>query len=411
VKLWRSGIFISALGFVGGLGNFWFQGIISRRLKQSGEFGYVSNTLGLIELLSLPLAIVSTSLVHYIAHYRAHDESARLQGLLGGFQRFLLRATVAGSLIAAVAAIPVSRYFGFRPSLAVCAIAIVIIAMWAGYAIALCQGMAWFKRLSVITLLGVTLRLIFGYIMTAQFPTAEVAVAASAVALLANLILLYWHKDIFKKGQPQVSPWDKHFVTFLIIAAACLGGTYLFTKADTLVSQRYFVGSQLDSYTKAGLMGRSLVMVVAPLLTVVFTSRSGKQNVQSVGDQKILLGLYAIGLAAGAAVLVLFRQQFITILSGQITPEASQMLVPFTVAMAVLGLIQAIGIWSLASRWFSLSILYGALGLAYWLTLFVRGHTPADLLSTMPWAAAAAFIILCVAWLLQLKRESSRQVS
>jgi O-antigen/teichoic acid export membrane protein len=408
VKLWRSGIFISALGFVGGLGNFLFQGIISRRLKESGEFGYVSNTLALIDLLSLPLAIICTSLVHYIAHYRAHDESGRLQGLLGGYQRFLLRATIVGSLIAAVAAVPIGRYFGFRPTLAFSAIGIVLIAMWAGYAIALCQGMAWFKRLSVITLFGVMLRLAFGWVMTAKYPTAEVAVAATAVALLANLILLYWHKDIFKKSQAQVSPWDKQFVHFLIIATACLGGAYLFTKADTLVSQRYFGKADLDSYTKAGLLGRSLVLVVAPLLTVVFTSRSGKQNAQTAGDQKILLGLYAVGLAAGAAVLVLFREQFVAILSGQITPEAAKMLVPFTISMAVLGLIQAIGIWSLASRWFSLSMLYGALGLAYWLVLFVRGHNPQDLLATMPWVAGGAFIVLCVAWLFQLKRTNAQ---
>ena len=73
MKLWRSGIIISALGFIAGLGNYWFQSIISHRLTRSGEFGLVGNTLYLVELLSLPLAIVSTSLVHYIAHYRAHD--------------------------------------------------------------------------------------------------------------------------------------------------------------------------------------------------------------------------------------------------------------------------------------------------------------------------------------------------
>jgi hypothetical protein len=77
--------------------------------------------------------------------------------------------------------------------------------------------------------------------------------------------------------------------------------------------------------------------------------------------------------------------------------------------MAVTGLIQAIGIWSLASRWFGLSMLYGALGLAYWITLFVRGRTPNDLLTIMPIAAAVAFVLLCIGWLLQLKRESARE--
>ncbi|MGZ4961512.1 MAG: hypothetical protein ACXWKG_08185 [Limisphaerales bacterium] len=405
MKLWRSGIIISALGFLGGLGNYWFQGLIARRLQESGEFGLVGSTLYLVELLGLPLAIVGTSLVHYIAHYRAHDDTARLHGLIASYQRFLLRATVVGTILAIVIAQPVSKFFGFRPTITVAAIGVLLIAAWAGYALALCQGMAWFKRVAIIGLFGVGLRIGFGYVMTAKYPTAEVAVMATAFSLLANLVLLYWRKDIFKKGEQQVSPWDRNFVKFLVIATAILGGTFLFTKGDNLVAKRFFDKPALDSYTAAGLLGRSLVLVVGPLLTVVFTSRSGKQNSQALGDQKILLGLYAVGLAAGAAVLYLLREIFVALLFGKVTPEASVMVGRLTITMAAVGLSQAIGMWSLASRWYRLSLLYGALGLAYWITLLLHGQTPGDLLTVMPIAAAVTFAVLCIAWLVQLKRE------
>jgi O-antigen/teichoic acid export membrane protein len=408
VKLWRSGIIISALGFIAGLGNYWFQSIISHRLTRSGEFGLVGNTLYLVELLSLPLAIVSTSLVHYIAHYRAHDDTARLQGLISGYQRFLLRATIVGTLIAIVAAQPIGKFFEIRTTLAMAAIGVILVAMWAGYALALCQGMAWFKRVAIIGLFGVALRLAFGWAMTTKYPTAEVGVLATAFSLLANLALLYWRKDIFKKGAEQVSPWDRHFVKFLVIATSILGGTFLFTKGDSLVANRYFDKTAIDYYMAAGLLGRSLVLVVGPLLTVVFTSRSGKQNTQALGDQKILLGLYAVGLAGGAAVLYLLRGKLL-VLFGKSTPEAADMVTRVTISMVAVGLTQAIGIWSLASRWYGLSMLYGALGLAYWLTLLIRGKTPADLLATMPIAAGVTFALLCFAWLLQLKRDQSRQ--
>jgi O-antigen/teichoic acid export membrane protein len=108
-KLWQSGLILSAAGFVGGLGNYAFQRIIGRHLALS-EYGYVNSTMGFIGLLELPLTIASTSLVHYIAHFRAAEDEARLQGLFSGRQRFLLRLTIGGSLLAVVLVKPLSPF-------------------------------------------------------------------------------------------------------------------------------------------------------------------------------------------------------------------------------------------------------------------------------------------------------------
>jgi hypothetical protein len=82
------------------------------------------------------------------------------------------------------------------------------------------------------------------------------------------------------------------------------------------------------------------------------------------------------------------------------------MVVPLSITMVFGGLSQAIGIWSLASRWLNVAVLYGALGLAYWLALLWAGHTPPVLLQTMPIAAGAAFGVLCVSWLWNLRRQT-----
>jgi O-antigen/teichoic acid export membrane protein len=408
VKLWRSGIFISALGFVGGLGNYAFLAIIGRRLKESGQFGEAVFTQNLIDLFSLPLAIVGQSLIHYVAHFRAHDDDARLQGLIAGYQKFLLHATIAVSILALIAAAPISAFFDFRPTLMMAAVGCVLVGFWSGYAVALCQGMAWFKRTAIIGLLAVAMRLAFGWVMTLKYPIAEIAVTATTFSLLANLALFIWRKDIVRSTQ-QVSPWDRDFITFLIVAGACLGGTFLLTKGDTLVANKYFSGADKDLYGAAGQLGRALIFTVAPMLTVIFTSRSGKRNREAALDQRILLLLYAGGLALGAVGILLLKDLFVALIFGHGMPQSASMVTPLTITMAFLGLAQAIGMWSLASRWFGLAILYGALGLGYWLTLLVLGKTPGQLLKVMPLAAAATCAILCVAWLAQLKREASRQ--
>ena len=114
--------------------------------------------------------MVSTALVHYIAHFRGQNDEARLQGLLAGCQKFLFQVTIAGSILAALLAKPLGRFFHFRTSLMLTALVCVLVSLWSGFAVALCQGMAWFKRLAIIGLVGVGMRLLFGWVMTKRFP-------------------------------------------------------------------------------------------------------------------------------------------------------------------------------------------------------------------------------------------------
>ena len=60
--------------------------------------------------------------------------------------------------------------------------------------------------------------------------------------------------------------------------------------------------------------------------------------------------------------------------------------------------------WALASRWFGVSILYGALGLTYWVILLCMGKSVDAMLAVMPLAAGGAFVIMFVFWLAALRR-------
>jgi O-antigen/teichoic acid export membrane protein len=400
VKLWRSGIIWSVLGFVGNLGYFVFSAMIARRLSPS-ELGYSSTILtGIIGFLGLPLTMVSTALIHYIAYFRGQNDEARLQGLLAGCQKFLLQVTITGSLLAVVLADPLGRFFGYRTSLMLVALLCILVGLWSGFAVALCQGMAWFKRLAVIGLVAVGMKLLFGWVMTKKFPTAEMAVSATTFSLLANVSLLYWWKAIFRHGAQRISPWNRQFVHFLLVTGAYVAGTWFFLWGTDLVANKYFPGDVLGSYEYVARWGLALPGTLNPLLMVMFTSRSGGKEGQALSDQRILLCLYATGLACGAAGLIVLREFLIKIICGHPNPPAASMMIPFTITMVFVGLSQAIAMWSLASRWFKLAGLYGALGLIYWLTLMSLGHTPPLLLHLMPTAAATAFGILCVSWLL-----------
>ena len=78
------------------------------------------------------------------------------------------------------------------------------------------------------------------------------------------------------------------------------------------------------------------------------------------------------------------------------------MILQLSITMVFVGLLQALAMWSLASRWIKLSVLYGGLGIAYWIALLCLGKSPADLLRVMPVAAGVAFGAVFLIWLVAM---------
>jgi len=402
-NLLRSGILFSAAGFLAGLGNYAFQAIISRNMEASGEYGLANSAFSLAMLLSLPASIATFAVTHYIARFNFAGEELRLHQLLAGCRKFLFRLTWIGSLFALLLVKPISAFFGFPRSSLVFTIVFYVLALWWGaFATALCQGLGWFKRLAAIGLGVVTARVALGLSASHWNMVAETVVLISAAGLLANLILLKWRKQLARPSDHPESPWTPEFINFIFISLACVGGGYCFMQGDQLVAKRYLGKEDLDAYTAAGLLARALPMTVGPLLTVLFTYRSGQHQADNLREQLKLLALYAGGLICGAAGLIALGAFCLKILN-RYTPEVHAMLLPLSLTMVFVGLLQSLALWSLASRWSRLAIFYGILGLAYWLILLTFGTSLHVLLRLMPIAAGLAFAGLLVAWVFAMR--------
>lgn len=402
-KLLQSGLIFSTISFLTGLGNFVFQGVMGRHLKASGDYGNANSALnGFMPLLGLLPSVAIFAVTHYIAHFNASGDSARLQGLLLGCRKFLFRLTIAGSALAVILVKPLSVFFHYNESLMLVTLVCTLLGLWAALATALCQGLAWFKRLALIGFLVMTLRVLFGWFVTLKWPSAETAVLATGFSLLAYLVLLFWKKNLSLHGTP-VSPWNHEFTQYIVVSTAFVVGSYCFTQGDLLVMQHYFSGGDRDAYATAERLAFALPSTVSPLLTVLFTSRSGERIGSAVREQFKLLGLYVIGLAVGVTGLLLLRGFCVKLILGAPSPEATAMIGRLATTMAFASLLQALGTWSLASRWKKTSLFFGALGLAYWLTLLIIGKSPTDLLRVMPVVAGIAFGALFVVWFVAMR--------
>jgi len=406
-KLLQSGIIFTVINFLTGLGNLAFQSVMGNNLKEAGQFGDTNSAINaFMPLLGLAPSVATMAVTHFIAHYHAIGDTARLQGLLAGSRRFLFRLTIFGSILAIAIAKPLSMFFHYSTSMMMVTLVCTLLALWTSLATALCQGLAWFKRLALIGFLVMVLRVSFGYFVTLRWPRPEMFVVASTFALLAYLILLFWRKDLSLPAQAVVtSPWNHEFVLYIVVSGACIVGNYCFSLSDLLVMQRNFSQTaSCDAYTAAERLAISLPITVAPLLTVLFTNRSVAHTADAFRAQLKLLGLFAAGLIFGAACLFVLRHPCLQILHKD-SPEAAEMIQRLSVTMVFVGLLQAMGTWALASRWTRIALIYGALGIAYTALILIVGRTPAVLLHVMPLAAGTAFVILFVIWLVAMRRH------
>jgi O-antigen/teichoic acid export membrane protein len=402
-NLLSSGIVFTAISFLTLLIHWLFQFIVSPQLGgNAGEYGLVLATVTFITFLGLPLAIATQAITHYIARFHSSGDDARLHGLLAGCRRFLFWVTVAGSVLAIIFIKLLGDFFNIpRTSLTLVSLGCVLTGLWGSYFTALCQGLGWFKRLALIGLLSAVLRVLFGGITTKIWPVAEYAVAATGVMLLANFVLLFWKKDFPRRTDVAISPWNSEFVHFLVVSAAYVIGSNLFIQGDLLVANKFFTKSEIDAYGSAGVLARALATAVGPLLIVLFTHRSSRPHGDALWEQLKLIGLYIAGLVGGAIGLVMLKTFALQLLHRN-TPDAAGMIVQLSITMVFVGLLQALALWSLASRWMKISLLYGALGIAYWLALLFLGKSPADLLWVMPRAAAVAFFTVFLVWLIAM---------
>ncbi len=405
-NLLQSGIIFTVINFLASCIYYIFQMIISRQFgKAPGEFGLMNNTITLIGFLGLPLAIATQAVTHYIARFHFSGDDAQLHGLLAGCRKFLLHITIAGSVVAIILVKPLGDFFHIpRAALTFIALVCVLGNLWSSYVTALCQGLGWFKRLALIGLLAAVARVLFGWPTTKIWPVAEWAVLASVAMLLPNLILFFWRSEFPRRMDAVVSPWNPEFVEFFVVSAAYVIGSNFFSQGDTLVAQRYFSESGRDTYSAAEKLAVALVTTMGPLLTVLFTYRSRRQHHpgDALWEQLKLIGLYAAGLIFGAVCLYALRGFCLQLLHRN-TPEAAAMIGRLAVTMIFVGLLQALAMWSLASRWIKISLLYGALGLAYWLALLLFGKSSAELLHVMPIAAGISFAAVFLVWLAAMR--------
>ncbi len=362
--------------------------IVLRRELAPGEFGTLNTALAAIGLMTVPVLALNQAFTNYLARHPAPGQSARIDSLRDA----ALPVTGTFAWVWGALCIPLVFLLLWpldlpRVSLRLFILVNVLAAVGGLMSRAVCRG-GHQLRLWAWLLAGSALaRVLAGAGLAWQEPWAESGLAAF---LLAGVITL---APALRSGETSAAVRFKSCLAvcdrdFLLCAGSTFSvllALFLFSSADRLVAQSCFgviTNNNLglvnwplfDAYHTAGLLGRALLWGTQPLLWILFAQRSRLDR--TTPASLTFFWIYLGALLAGAMILGCLAQPLSRFFCGANFQSTAFFVPSFAAVMVPLGLLQALGVFSLASRRHPECFVLGACAAGYTLLLYYAGRQP-----------------------------------
>ena len=365
--------------------------IVFRHELAPGEFGTLNTALGLIGLMTVPVLAVNQSFTHYLARHRDAENSARIDAIRAS--ALLVSETFAwiwGALCVGLVFLLLPPLGLPRFSLLFFTLINVLVAVGSLVSCAACERgnqlrlWAWLLSASALT------RVLVGAGLAWWEPWAESGLAAFLLAGFITLTPALRSPETDSATRLAACRalwlnWDRDFLLGAGATFSVLLALFLFSSADRLVAQSWFgvvTNNNLglvnwplfDSYQTAGLLARALLWGTQPLLWILFAQRSRLDRTTPASLS--FFWIYLAALVFGAIILGCLTQPLSRLFCGD-DYQLTALLVPsLAAAMVPLGLLQALGIFSLASRRYHECFVLGGCGVGYALLLYLAGRQP-----------------------------------
>jgi hypothetical protein len=363
--------------------------IVFRRELRPGEFGTLNTALAIVGLMTVPALAVHQAINHYLAQDHPAGRQDRIDALRTGALFITETFTWAWGvisvpvlfLLAAMLELPSSRF-----PLHIFVLLNILIALGGVISERICQSRQQTNLWVWLVMAAALARVALGVGLTRYAPLAAAALTA---VLLAGLITL---APALRQAETKMdlrlkacaAAWDRDFLLYVGATLSVLLSLFLFSSADRLVAQSWFgvphnnIGyvdlDMFDSYHTAGLLGRGLLWGAQPLLWMLFAQRSRLKRTTLAS--LTYLWIYIGALLVGAILLELLRYPLSRLFCGEQYDTTDLQIPNFVLAMIPLGLLQAVGVFSLASRRYPECFLLGGSGVAYLLLLYFVGRRP-----------------------------------
>jgi len=407
------------------IGNFAVQVIFFREMTSgetsAGEFGLLTAALGIVGFLTVPLIAVRQAFLLYPVRPEATGAEARLGSLRSSSVTVVeTMAWLWGGFCCLLILLPLPSPTLPRFSLQLFALLNVLIALGGVVSRAVCESENRLRFWALLAIGAASARVFLGAGLASFEPWADSGLATFFIAGFVTLIPALRPRDVDWAGRLTAfrAVVDRDFLLFAGATLSVLGGIYLFTNADRIIALGWpGIASHpdvvlrvevrkidFDQYEAAGLLGRSLLWGTQPLLWILFAQRARLSRTDAAS--LTFFWIYLGALIGGALVLDLLTRPGSLRALGRPFASLGPDGPTFAAIMVPLGLLQGLGIFSLASRRYPECFALGGCSVVDAFVLLFFGRRPELML---PYMFGGGLVSLMVVLFVGVVRWGRRQ--
>jgi O-antigen/teichoic acid export membrane protein len=332
---------------------FLFQMIASRRLGVD-EYGVFYTLLSLVMVAAVPGAILAPVVARYAAEFRALHDDAHVHGLMLDMVQWTVVGAVGYVAVAAAVAVPTAHFLRVPVWSVPVVGAIAAVGLGSAVLRGVAQGTQAFAAYAFSTgIESVTkLTLVFALLLAGLgLLGGLLGVTAGAICGLLCVAVMLSRLSASKERRRVTYDWHRIVGSTAAAGSATLATTLLGT-VDVVLVKHFFSSHEAGLYAAAALGGKVLFFAVGFVPTVllprVTDNYARGERTRNILGTSIAL-LVAVALVCGVA-LQYGGGLFLRVLVGRAFGGASALLMPYALAMAMLGLTYLLASYGVATH-------------------------------------------------------------
>lgn len=332
--------------------NYFFQIIVGRILNDVSDYGTMNALLSVLNIVSLPVAVIAMVVTKYIAEYNINDQKKAMKAFLYWITQKVFILVILVCLIGAFLSKYISGYIHVNSRLLIILIIFgAAISYLIQIAIGYFQGTKNFLHYGMYNLIAPAFKMLIcvvvflgGYKLLGL--TISIVLSNCIAVLIGAIWLNYFFRNI-KSENKTLSV--KKIMNFSYSAVFMNVGITLLNNVDMVLIKHYFI---LESgyYSVASVLGK-LVLYVSNTIVVILFPYTIEQNGRGKSTKgtlkKALLYGSSISIVASLG-LIVFSEIIIKMMYGTSYLEATKYIIPIGVLVTALSVLTIIANYELA---------------------------------------------------------------
>lgn len=348
----KSSLLLFILMMICNVVNYLFQIVLGRLLNDPTDYGTMNALLSVLNIVSLPVAVVAMVVTKYVAEYDAKDNYGEIKSFLSYVSKVVMILIACVCIVGIITSGIIGKYIHVDDGMLIFLIVFgAAISYLIQIVIGFFQGTKKFMSYGIYNVIAPIAKMIICIVLLLfGFKLWGVTVSIVASNFIAIIIGGIWLYKLFKNiDAVEIRLTSKMIMSFSYSAIFLNVGITLLNNIDMMLIKHYFI-EEAGYYSVASVLGKLILYfsnaIVVALFPFVVSQKGNGKN--AIGLLKNAL-LYGTLIAGGAGIgLAVFAEIIIKLMYGTVYLKAVEYIIPICVLVTALSILTIIANYDVA---------------------------------------------------------------